>query len=190
MKFVNGKAAEIWSETWKFLRDRLKLQQKLENFEITDFWIVATGFLYLKTDLSWIDISCYAECHIYILRVARPRVWYIISIHGRKCAYLGLRNVRFTEHLACFVFLLPPFWDFLFCLNTDDIKTFELIKLRFFRTSLPIHSTFMFNFNKIGNNNCNKAEYQTFYNLSTKRFMLKERLSLVLNECHIHFRFK
>ena len=133
MKFVNGKAAEIWSETWKFLRDRLKLQQKLENFEITDFWIVATGFLYLKTDLSWIDISCYAECHIYILRVARPRVWYIVSIHGRKCAYLGLRNVRFTEHLACFVFLLPPFWDFLFCLNTDDIKTFEHIKLRFFR---------------------------------------------------------
>ena len=26
-----------------------------------------------------------------------------------KCVYRGITNVRFSEHLACFVFLLPPF---------------------------------------------------------------------------------
>ena len=35
-------------------------------------------------------------------------------IHKRICAYEGVRNVRFSENLACFVFLLP------FCLITDN----------------------------------------------------------------------
>ena len=41
--------------------------------------------------------------------------------HVRTCAYQGVRNVRFLENLACFAFLLPPFWDSHFCLVTDDI---------------------------------------------------------------------
>ena len=32
------------------------------------------------------------------------------------CAYQVVRNVRFLENLACFVFLKHPFWDFPFCL--------------------------------------------------------------------------
>ena len=32
-------------------------------------------------------------------------------IRTRKCAYQGVTNVRFSEDLACFVFLLPPFGD-------------------------------------------------------------------------------
>ena len=32
------------------------------------------------------------------------------------CAYQGLRNVRFSKHLACFVSLLPPFEIRLFAL--------------------------------------------------------------------------
>ena len=32
-------------------------------------------------------------------------------IRTRKCAYKGVTNVRFSEDLACFVFLLPPFGD-------------------------------------------------------------------------------
>ena len=29
----------------------------------------------------------------------------------RTCAYLGVRNVRFSGNLTCFVFLKHPFWD-------------------------------------------------------------------------------
>ena len=35
--------------------------------------------------------------------------------------YVGVRNFRFSKNLACFVFLLPPFWDFLFfCLISNE----------------------------------------------------------------------
>ena len=37
-----------------------------------------------------------------------------------KIAYQGVRNVRFSENLACFVFLKHPFWDLPFCLITDE----------------------------------------------------------------------
>ena len=37
------------------------------------------------------------------------------------CAYQGVRNIRFSENLACFVFLKQPFLDLPFCLITDDI---------------------------------------------------------------------
>ena len=33
----------------------------------------------------------------------------------------GVRNIRFSENLVCFVFLLPPFWDSHFYLITDDL---------------------------------------------------------------------
>ena len=35
--------------------------------------------------------------------------------------YQGVRNVCFSENFACFNFLLPPFWDSLFCLITDHL---------------------------------------------------------------------
>ena len=38
----------------------------------------------------------------------------------RTCAYQGVRNVGFSENLACFVFLKHPFWNSPFCLITDD----------------------------------------------------------------------
>ena len=34
----------------------------------------------------------------------------------------GGKNVRFSENLPCFVFLLPPFLDPLFCLLTDYLS--------------------------------------------------------------------
>ena len=40
----------------------------------------------------------------------------------RTCAYQGVRNVRFSEILACFLFLKHPFWDLSFCIITDDIN--------------------------------------------------------------------
>ena len=39
----------------------------------------------------------------------------------RTRAYQGVRNVRFSENLACFVFLKYPFWDSPFCLITDEV---------------------------------------------------------------------
>ena len=32
-------------------------------------------------------------------------------IRTRLCAYQGVRNVRFSENLVCFVFFKQPFWD-------------------------------------------------------------------------------
>ena len=42
-------------------------------------------------------------------------------IRTRTCGYQGVRNVCFSENLACFVFLKHPFWDSPFCLMTDEI---------------------------------------------------------------------
>ena len=38
------------------------------------------------------------------------------SLNGgvRRCVYQEVKNVHFLENLACFVSLLPPFWDFAF----------------------------------------------------------------------------
>ena len=41
----------------------------------------------------------------------------LYNIVGTKtCAYQGVRNICFSENLACFVFLKHPFWDSPFCL--------------------------------------------------------------------------
>ena len=42
-------------------------------------------------------------------------------IRIRTGAYQGVKNVRFTENLAGFVFLKHPFWDSPFCLITDEL---------------------------------------------------------------------
>ena len=39
----------------------------------------------------------------------------------RTCEYQGVRNVRFSENLACFVFLKHPLWDSRFCLITNEL---------------------------------------------------------------------
>ena len=48
----------------------------------------------------------------------------------------GVRNVRFSENLACFVFLKHPFWDSPFCLITDEISSSVFIN--------PFHTTGVF----------------------------------------------
>ena len=42
-------------------------------------------------------------------------------IRIRTCAYQGVKNVLFSEILACFIFLKHPFPDSPFCLIMDDI---------------------------------------------------------------------
>ena len=43
-------------------------------------------------------------------------------IRTRTYAYQGVRNISFSENLACYVFLKLPVWGSSFCLITDDIK--------------------------------------------------------------------
>ena len=38
---------------------------------------------------------------------------------------LGVRNVRFSENLACLVCLKHPRWDSPFCLITDELSELE-----------------------------------------------------------------
>ena len=45
--------------------------------------------------------------------------------------YQGVRNNSFSENLACFVVLLPPFWDSPFCIVTDkwnNIRSIIMLK--------------------------------------------------------------
>ena len=37
--------------------------------------------------------------------------WYFVGNKAKKCAYEEVRNVRFSENLVCFIFLLPLSWD-------------------------------------------------------------------------------
>ena len=37
------------------------------------------------------------------------------------CAYQRVRNVCLLENIVYFLFLLPPFWDLLFCFITDHL---------------------------------------------------------------------
>ena len=64
-----------------------------------------------------------------------------VSFFGDKenlKTYQTVRNVSFSENLACFVFLWQPFWDSVFCLITDDIV----------KTSINV---FTINKHKLGN---------------------------------------
>ena len=45
----------------------------------------------------------------------------ITTFFRRTCAYQGVRNVYFSEILACFAFLKQPFWDLPFCHITDAL---------------------------------------------------------------------
>ena len=48
---------------------------------------------------------------------------------AHTCASSGVRNVRFSENLTCFVFMKHPFWDSLFCLITDDFSVVFIQKM-------------------------------------------------------------
>ena len=51
-------------------------------------------------------------------------------IRTPTCVYQGIKNVCFSESLACFVFLKHPFLDSPFCLITDENN--KLIKIVIF----------------------------------------------------------
>ena len=45
------------------------------------------------------------------------------------CAYQEVRYVRFSENLACFLFLEHPFSDSHFCLITDDLNNLTIVHI-------------------------------------------------------------
>ena len=51
---------------------------------------------------------------------------FFTPIGTRTCAYQGVRNNQFLESLACFIFLLLPFCDFLFCLITEEFTSLKM----------------------------------------------------------------
>ena len=54
---------------------------------------------------------------------ARQIFWKTNIFYPRldTCTYQGVRNVRFSENLTCFVFLKHSFWDSPFSLITDEL---------------------------------------------------------------------
>ena len=49
----------------------------------------------------------------------------------------GVRNVHFSENLACFVFLKHPFWDSPFCLIADELIRKSFANISELVTLLP-----------------------------------------------------
>ena len=78
-------------------------------------------------------------------------------IRTRTCAYQGVKNLRFSENLACLVFLLPPFWDSLFYHITDDLLQNDML-------SFPMQNQNVTNF-LIGNEVCELDTYITIYQI-------------------------
>ena len=60
--------------------------------------------------------------------------WFLCILIVVICAYQGVRNVLFSENLACFVFLKHSFWDSPFYLITNDLCVMQkpLFDNRFF----------------------------------------------------------
>ena len=58
----------------------------------------------------------------------------------RMCDCQGVNNIRFSESLACFVFLLSPFWDLLLCIITN-----EIVLLTDFWPMFPFYNPILYN---------------------------------------------
>ena len=66
----------------------------------------------------------------------KKRTFLLTSWYGHTQKYVcvsGVRNVRFSENLGRFVFLIPPFWDSPFCLITDELEKIMLATSIFFK---------------------------------------------------------
>ena len=59
---------------------------------------------------------------------SEKRTFFYPLIRTGTCAYQGVKTVRFSENLTCFVFLKYPFWGSPFCLITVKMLVMSMIK--------------------------------------------------------------
>ena len=99
------------------------------KFSIKDF--------FSKCDQIWKKTK-----HTNIFR--KRNVFYPLIIP--TCTYQWVRNIRFSENLACFVFLKHPFWDLHFCLITDQLNIEETYIITNLIKHIPNKDTYDFHF--------------------------------------------
>ena len=95
-KLINSMKSIIWYRYFKFKFDI--------NLGILSYRKLDIEPIYPQTDKTFRNVTINT-----------------IMIVVGTCVYQGVRNVRFSENLACFVFLKHPFWNSLFCLITDVV---------------------------------------------------------------------
>ena len=69
--------------------------------------------------------------------------WYARTCENVSRAYHGVRNVRFSENLAWFAFLLSPFWDSPLCPITDELTDVFLGILQSFKEKPFLRTNFL-----------------------------------------------
>ena len=74
-------------------------------------------------------------------KFSEKRTFFHPLIRTRTCAYQRVKNVRFSEKLAYFVFLWPPFWDSPFCHITDEKEGFHPQSQAFLQSMISILTT-------------------------------------------------
>ena len=125
---------EIWSISPYLVRMWENTDQKNSVFGhfsssasfsyVLDFTLLST-ISSRKQSSGWVFYSMISNRSLYNWCISEKT-----KIYELMCAYQGVRNVRFLENLACFVFLLPPFWDSPFCLlPTVSSKGFFIMVL-------------------------------------------------------------
>ena len=111
------------------------IQAKLKRFPLIWFWLVILSHRVKLMPVILLHLL------VRILHNGNIRLWYIVGNkakgriskrvfqENKACqifrkttiSYQGVRNVCFSENLACFVFFKYPFSDSPFCLITDDM---------------------------------------------------------------------
>ena len=69
-------------------------------------WFYSPLFIFRKIQMLW-----FTNREVLQLLATILINWYFVFNKAKRCAYEGVRNVRFSENLVCFVFLLPLSWD-------------------------------------------------------------------------------
>ena len=73
---------------------------------------------------------CRTTTDVFIIQTKCVRDWShknLFRDNIRTCAYQGVRNVHFSENLACLVFMKHPIWDSPFYLITDEFWKRSLV---------------------------------------------------------------
>ena len=109
-RFGKGK---IW-----LLGSKIHSLAQCKHYFLKDFIFTIREFFLESLNEAISDLKIFNKCNSFLTP------WYT--------------HVRFLENFACFVFLLPSFWDSLFCLITDELiyHFCNLVSSYYFKYSL------------------------------------------------------